>query len=160
VTDFERLFRILGESKARFIIVGGFAAILHGSARLTLDLDIVYARDRENLQALVEALAPFHPYLRGAPPGLPFRWDVETLHRGLNFTLTTDLGDIDLLGEIAGSGTYESLLADASSIEVFGAECLCLDLGRLIQAKRDAGRPKDFETIAELEAILEERGTA
>jgi hypothetical protein len=61
------------------------------------------AHDR--LGRLVDALAPHHPYLRGAPPGLPFQWDTATLARGLNFTLTTSLGDIDLLGEITGGGS-------------------------------------------------------
>ena len=75
----------------------GVAATIHGSARVTQDLDIVYARTPENFARLVAALAPHAPYLRGAPPGLPFRWDAETIRRGLNFTLTTTLGDVDLL---------------------------------------------------------------
>jgi predicted nucleotidyltransferase len=157
VTDYERLLRTLSGAEVEFIIVGGVAATLHGSARLTEDLDIVYARRPENLERLARALAPFQPYLRGAPPGLPFRWDAETLHRGLNFTLTTELGDIDVLGEIAGDGTYESLLPDSRPIQVFGVECLFLSLARLIQVKRAAGRPKDFDALAELERIAEER---
>jgi hypothetical protein len=89
---------------------------------------------------------------------LPFRWDARTLRQGLNFTLTTDLGDIDLLGEIVGGGSYENLAARTIVIGVFGIECRCLDLDTLIQVKRAAGRPKDLEVIAELEAIREERG--
>jgi predicted nucleotidyltransferase len=84
------------------------------------------------------------------------RWHAETLRRGLNFTLTTTFGDIDLLGEIAGNGTYDELLPDSSSVQIFGIECECLDLKRLIQVKRAAGRAKDWEAIAELEAILGE----
>ena len=102
-------------------------------------------------------LGPHHPYLRGAPPGLPFRWDAATVRRGLNLTLTTDVGDLDLFGEIAGDGTYEDLLPHSVPIRVFGIECRCLGLERLIQVKRAAGRPKDLEAVAELEAILEER---
>jgi predicted nucleotidyltransferase len=75
----------------------------------------------------------------------------------LNFTLTTVLGDLDLLGEVAGGGTYDQLLPDSTKIRVFGRECLCVNLERLIQLKRAAGRPKDLEAIAELQAILEER---
>jgi hypothetical protein len=82
--------------------VRGFAATVLGSPRITIDLDVVYARDRENLARLARVLEPLSPYLRGAPPGLPFRLDVATLERGLNFTLTTSAGDLDLLGEIAG----------------------------------------------------------
>ena len=67
--------------------MGGAAAIAHGSARLTQDLDIVYRRTPGNLDRLVAALAAHKPYLRGAPAGLPFVWDREVLQRGLNFTL-------------------------------------------------------------------------
>jgi predicted nucleotidyltransferase len=157
VTGYEQLLRALDTSGVEFIIVGGFAAILHGSARLTEDLDIVYARSPDNVQRLAEALAPLHPYLRGAPPGLPFLWDAETIRRGLNFTLITDHGDLDLLGEIAGGGTYETLLPNSLVIEIFGLGCRILNLKRLIQAKRDAGRPKDFDALAELERILEQQ---
>jgi hypothetical protein len=79
------------------------------------------------------------------------------LERGLNFTVTTDLGALDLLGEITGGGRYADLLPDTIVIRVFGIECRCLTLDRLIEVKRAAGRPKDLEAIAELEAIREER---
>lgn len=157
MTNFRALFSLLATGQVEFIIVGGAAAVAHGSARLTQDLGIVYRRAPENIRRLVRVLAPHQPYLRGAPPDLPFTWDEQTLLRGLNFTLTTTLGDMDLLGEIAGGGGYENLLADAVQIEVFGVTCLCLGLERLIQVKRAAGRPRDFEAIAELEAILQER---
>jgi predicted nucleotidyltransferase len=156
VTDFGRLLQILTEGGVRFILVGGVAATVHGATRLTLDLDVVYSRDSENLQRLASALASYRPYLRGAPPGLPFRWDAETLQRGLNFTLTTTVGDIDLLGEITGGGSYDELLPNSLSVRIFDVECQCLDLKKLIQVKRAAGRAKDFDAIAELEAILGE----
>lgn len=157
MTDFEALLRILTSNGVRFILIGGFASTVHGSARLTQDLDVVYSRDPENIERLVAALGPYHPYLRGAPPGLPFRWDTETIWRGLNFTLTTDLGDLDLLAEIPG-GAYESLLPDSFALTVFGMDCQCLGLRRLIEVKRAAGRPKDLEAIAELETLLQESG--
>lgn len=156
MTDFKALLRALRGAEVDFILVGGVAATVHGSARLTLDLDVVYGRSPANLERLALALTPYHPYLRGAPRGLPFRWDAQTLARGLNFTLTTDLGDIDLLGEIAGGGFYGDLLPHSIAIQVFGVECYCLGLERLIHVKRAAGRPKDLEAIAELEAINEE----
>jgi predicted nucleotidyltransferase len=156
VTDFRALLRALVDSGVRFIIVGGAAATAHGSTRLTQDLDIVYQRSRENLSRLARALEPFEPYLRGAPPGLPFLFDTDTLERGLNFTLTTRLGDIDLLGEITGGGRYESLVPHTIEIELFGLRCACLDLQKLIEVKRAVGRPKDLEVIAELERLREE----
>lgn len=156
--DFAAALRALTEAGVRFVIVGGAAATAHGSARLTQDLDIVYARDRENLEQVVAALRPFDPYLRGAPPDLPFELDVQTLERGLNFTLATKVGDLDLLGEIVGGGGYEGLAEHTIEIEVFGVRCLCLDILKLIEVKRAAGRPKDLEVVAELEAILARRG--
>jgi hypothetical protein len=118
---------------------------------------VVYGRSTENLERIARALGPHHPALRGAPAGLPFRLDVPTLRSGLNFTLTTDLGAIDLLGEIAGGGTYESLRESSRELELFGLRVLCLDLDALVRTKRAAGRPKDLEAIAELEALREER---
>jgi hypothetical protein len=141
----------------RFIVVGGGAAIAHGLARITYDVAIVYARDPENIRRLTVALQAYQPYLRGAPPGLPFRWDEQTIHAGLNFTLTTSLGDLDLLGEIAGGGSYESLLAFSEELTIFNVSCRFVTLERLIQLKRAAGRPKDLEVIAEFQALLEER---
>ena len=156
MTDFEKLLRLLSEAGVEFIVIGGVAATAHGSARLTQDLDLVYSRSKENLRRLADSLAPHKPYLRGAPPGLPFHWDESTLSRGLNFTLTLDLGDIDLFGEIVGGGSYENLLSHALPIALFGLSCQCLDLDSLIHVKRAAGRPKDLEALAELEALREE----
>lgn len=157
MTSFPELLKQFVLGRVECIVVGGAAATAHGSARLTRDLDLVYRRTPENIARVAAVLAPCSPYLRGAPPGLPFRWDEATIRRGLNFTLTTSLGAVDLLGEIAGGRSYEDLLPYAEPVTLFGVECLCLGLERLIHVKRAAGRPKDLEAIAELEAILEER---
>jgi predicted nucleotidyltransferase len=156
MTDIEKLLEVLVQHDVDFIVVGGVAAITHGAARVTYDLDVVYDRSSPNLTRLVKALAPLEAYLRGAPPGLPFRWDEKTLQRGLNFTLTTTIGDIDLLGEVTGGGNYEALWPHAQEVTVLGFSCHCVTLEKLIELKRAAGRPKDFEAIAELEALLEE----
>lgn len=94
------------------------ASSIHGSSRATFDLDLVYDRSDENLTRVVDALAPLHPYLRGAPPGLPFRFDFKTLQNGLNFTLTSDLGDIDLFGEVPGGGVYQNLLQESIKVRL------------------------------------------
>ena len=158
MTDFATLLRTLADHDVEYILVGGAAATVHGSARLTLDVDVVYGRAPNNLARLVSALAPHAPRLRGAPRDLPFQWDAETLERGLNFTLATTLGPIDLLGEIVGGGTYESLLPDSEEVTAFGVTCRCVTLERLIRLKRAAGRVKDLEAVAELELLRDERG--
>lgn len=156
MTNFEALLQTLNRHEVDYIVVGGAAALAHGSSRFTQDLDIVYSRSSQNLDRLVLALRDLNPYLRGAPPGLPFVWDRVTLTHGLNFTLETSLGMIDLLGEIPGGGTYEDLVVGSVELKIFSGVSKCLSLEQLIGAKRAAGRPKDLEAIAELEALREE----
>ncbi|HEY8924874.1 MAG TPA: nucleotidyltransferase [Polyangia bacterium] len=160
MTDFGRLLATLVGGGVEFIIIGGVAATAHGSAHVTVDLDIVYGRSLENVERLAQALAPLSPYLRGAPPGLPFRFDTATIWRGLNFTLTTTAGDLDVLGEATGGGTYEALLPHSETRQLLSLDVRFVDLETLIRLKRAAGRPKDLERIAELEAIAEERRKA
>ena len=153
--DFEQALTALAAGRVRFVIVGGLAVAIHGSSYVTFDLDFCYARDRENLSRLAQALGPFHPRLRGAPAGLPFRFDEETLRGGLNFTLTTEVGEIDLMGEVAGVGDYAAALAASEQVELFGATFDVLTLDALIASKRAAGRPKDLLVLPELEALRE-----
>lgn len=90
---------------------------------LTYDLDVLYRRTPQNITRLKSTLAPILPYLRGAPEGLPFQLDAATISRGLNFTLRTSLGDLDLLGEIAGGGAYERLLPAPRRPTFSGTRC-------------------------------------
>jgi len=156
-TDFEKGLNVLHAGGVEFIVVGGVAAILNGLGYTTYDLDVVYSRGRENIQRLVKCLEPYEPYLRGAPPGLPFQLDERTVRMGLNFTLTTTFGDLDLLGEVTGLGTYRELLPLSKEVLAFGVRCRRSNLEPLIQMKRAAGRPKDFEILGQLQALLEER---
>lgn len=160
MTDFKAIIRVFSEAGIECVIVGGVAATIHGSARLTQDIDFVYSRSNRNIKRLVAALRPHNPYPRDAPAGLPFEWSEATVKRGLNFTLTSDIGDIDLFGEIVGGGNYEKLLPHTTTVELFGYQCRCLNLPGLIRTKRAAGRPRDFDAIAELEALLEEANRA
>jgi hypothetical protein len=154
-TDLEGLLQRLAAGRVHHIVVGGVAAVAHGGSRLTQKLDIVYSRDEDNLEKLVSALGPTAPYLRGAAPGLPFGFDVATLRRGLNFELSTGLGDIDLLGEVAGGGSYDGLASHTTLFPVFGVTCRFLNLAWLIRITRAAGRAPDLEVVAELETLLE-----
>jgi len=151
----EAPLRLLGEYKVDCVIVGGVAAAIHGSLILTNDLDVCYARHATNLDRLAEALRSVRARLRNAPEGLPFVLDAETLKRGLNFTFTTDVGDLDLLGEVLGVGHYEDVLAGSVTVDLFGFRFPVIDIGSLIVAKRAAGRPKDLIALPELEAIQE-----
>lgn len=151
--QFDRLLPVLVRGGVEFILIGGVAAVVHGSARVTYDVDVCYARSPENISRLVQALRACAPYLRGAPPGLPFKWDERAVANGLNFTLTMELGDLDLMGEVIGGGGYADLLPHSIAIEAFEVEFRCIDLPTLIRLKRAAGRPRDFEALAELEVL-------
>src|SRR4030095_7775518 len=129
----------------------------HGSARVTFDVDLVYSRTPENIERLAGALATHAPKLREAPADLPFQWDAKTIQSGLSFTLTTNIGDLDLFGEIAGGETYNHLLPHWLEIEAFGVRFRCVDLPTLIRIKQAAGRAKDYGAIAELRVLLEEK---
>ena len=153
--QFERAIQVLCDARIEFVVIGGLSATLHGSARVTYDLDICYSRKTDNLRRLAGALAPFHPRPRGFPPGLPFLWDEATLRNGTMFTLQSDLGEIDLLAEVAGLGSYDEAHGHSILVEAFQRQFATLDLHALIRAKRAAGREKDIEALAELESLLE-----
>jgi len=152
-TDFGRITQVLSGGGVEFVLVGGLALTALGSPRSTEDYDVCYGRRRENLERLASALGPFHPTLRGAPPELPFQLDVPTLKFGLNFTLNTDLGQIDLLGEIAGIGPYDAVVALAVEKEMYGCRIHILGLEGLERAKSAAGRLKDLGDLEIIRAL-------
>ncbi|MCC6335306.1 MAG: hypothetical protein IT380_15115 [Myxococcales bacterium] len=154
----QKLVDALVDSRVRFVVIGGVALNLQGHARMTEDFDVCYARDRDNVEALARALAPLKPRLRGAPPELPFTFDARTIRSGLNFTLTTDAGAIDLLGEVTGLGGYAEADALADEFELFGHKVLVLNLEGLERTKKAAGRPKDLVDLGSILALRKRRG--
>lgn len=153
MTNFAALVQRLVQAQVEFVIIGGIAVLVHGHVRATLDLDVCYARSPENLARLVQALAPIHPRLRGAPEGLPFFFDRQTLRNGLNFTLVTDEGELDLLGEVTGVGGYADLSSQAVETELYGHATKLISLDDLIRSKAAAGRPKDLLDLEALRAL-------
>ena len=143
----------LADAGVRFSVIGGVALIARGVERSTADLDIAYARDRENLSRLAKVLGAIHPKLRGVPGDLPFVLDEASLRNGLNFTLDTDLGPLDLLGEVPGLGTFDHVDAASTELEIEGTKLLVLTLEGLERAKRAAGRPKDLVDLGYIDAI-------
>ena len=153
--SFEAILETLAANDVDFIVIGGLAAALHGSAYVTQDVDVCYGRSPSSIEHLCHALAGLHPTLRGAPAGLPFHLDPVTVKAGLNFTLSTDLGPLDVLGEVAPFGGFEKLKPHAVVMSLGGRSVLVLSLAALIESKRSAGRPKDLLVVPELEALLE-----
>jgi hypothetical protein len=153
--SFESLLRGLTEADIAFIVVGGVAAAAHGASRLTSDLDVCYdAEDPQNVHSLGKLLADWSAYPRGVEKGRPFTMDGRTLLGASVLTLASNEGDIDVMDRISGIGPYKSARAHSEAIEAFGLRFRVLDLPTLIEAKRAAGRPRDFEHLPELEALL------
>ncbi len=154
MTQFEEILKRLVSGKVKFILIGGFAAAAHGSTYLTNDLDICYERSPENIRKLSKLLKSLHSSLRDDPQDLHFILDERTFSFGNNFTFQTDLGDLDLIGEMAGIGTYAQALRYSSALNLFGDSIEVLNIEGLIRSKRATGRPKDVAHLKELEAIL------
>ncbi len=153
----QKTIQVLVDSGVEFVIIGGVAATLHGSARVTYDLDICYSRRSANLVRLAKALEPFHPRPRGFPAGLPFFWDSGTLRNSTILTLQTDIGELDLLSEVSGLGGFDEVDRRSIFVSAFGREFRVLDLDGLIDSKRAAAREKDISALPELESLRESR---
>ena len=149
----ERIADVFNAKGVEFIVIGGQAEILHGSPRVTYDVDLCYRRTADNLQKLADALRELKPTLRGAPPDLPFRIDPQALALGSNFTLRTELGDLDLIGYVEPLGEYDALRQRAEVYRVDDLELHVIHLDDLIAIKQYLGRPKDREALQQLLAI-------
>lgn len=151
-----RAFQTLNRHEVRYVLIGGFAGKLLGSTILTVDVDICYARDDENLVRLADALQELHASLRGAPEGLPFKLDAKTLRNGDSFTFVTDAGDLDVLGTPSGSGGYEALARNATELDLGEVSVWVAAIEDLIAMKRASGRPRDLAHLEVLTALREE----
>lgn len=149
----ELVLTALCKAEVAFILIGGMAAVAQGSSYVTADLDIFYERQYPNYSKIVAALRQFSPRLRGVDPSLPFVFDEVTLRSGMNFTLTTDAGDLDLLGEIAGFANYQDAKVRSEEIELFQQRIWVLTLDGLIHSKEATGRAKDLRLLPELKAL-------
>jgi len=155
VFDLERLLGVLVVHDVRFLVVGGVAAALQGAPVLTQDVDILYLIEDENLVRLERALDELNAMARGDPRNL--RFGISHLKTKGHKLATTDAGPLDILGSINETLTYEDLIASADELEVAGHRILVLSLERLVELKRELGRPKDRAMLPVLEATLRER---
>ncbi len=148
--------RILGLLTTRgvdFVVIGGIAAVLHGSPRATQDLDISFATDEANLVALGKVLVELNARRRGVVDDVPFIPDHRTLRQIQNLTLETAAGDFDLLVQPDGAPAYARLRQNADRYDVGAFSVLVATIEDLLAMKRAAGRPKDLTDIEELTTI-------
>jgi hypothetical protein len=154
--DLAKLLRALVSHGVDFVVIGGMAGISRGSNYPSFDLDVAYTRDRANVSRLVDALAELDVRLRGGPDDLPFQLDARTIENGANFTFATPHGDLDVLGDVAGIGSYESLRAGSDEKEISGIPVRVASIDHLIAMKRAANRTKDRLMVEEYIAIADE----
>lgn len=136
-----------------FVLIGGVAAVMHGSERNTFDLDICPAQDQGNLDALGKALIEIDARLRGIDEDLPFVPDGRTLRGMQILTLDTSLGPLDVLARPDGSPPYGSLRRRATRVDIGTTAVLVASIDDMLEMKRAAGRPKDEEDVERLESI-------
>jgi predicted nucleotidyltransferase len=159
VVRYREILKALKDSGLDFVVVGGIAAALHGSPASTLDLDVCTSFNEANVEKMLRALRPLHPRLRHHPDRMPLPEDPERLRGLKNLYLETDLGMIDLLGELPDVCTFDDLAGRTVEMDVGGFECRVLDLETLIRTKEVANRDKDRLALSYLRAIREARRT-
>jgi hypothetical protein len=155
VVQLNRLIERLCDAHVDFVIVGGFAGMLHGSTLVTRDLDVCAVLSADNVAKLRDALRDLRPTHRLTPQRLSF---LETPEPGMgmkNLYLETELGPVDFLGSILGVGEFDRVRAASIEIELFGRRCRVISLHDLIRAKEALGRDKDLIAAKELRAIAE-----
>jgi hypothetical protein len=156
----EAILEVLERHRVRYVLIGGFAATIHGSPYLTTDVDITPAATPENLASLSAGLNELEARIRvaGEPEGVAFKPDAESLAQGQIWTSTTTFGDLDVSFVPSGTHGYDDLRRDATELEVLGVHVPLASLADIIRSKEAADRPKDRLTLPVLRRILEEGG--
>lgn len=159
--DLARLLDILHRHKVAYVLIGGLAAVYHGSPFPTEDADITPQANRANLERLAAALTDLDARIRteSEPAGLPFTCDADWLANCKTVNLTTAAGDLDLTFEPAGTAGYDDLRRDATRTELYGVTVQIASLADVIRSKQAANRPKDQRVLPTLREILSQRPT-
>ncbi|MEN8663316.1 MAG: nucleotidyltransferase [Lentimonas sp.] len=151
-----KLLEILTQAEIEFVLVGGAAAYAHGSSMMTQDLDVCGCLSKQNIERLAKALAPHNPKHRISKEQPAFTAEQADKQVFKNIYLTTDIGQIDFLGEIKGLGNYDTVKEASQTLSMGNFSFQILSIGKLIEAKEAMGRPRDLETVSILKSILDE----
>lgn len=145
----ERLVR----AEVQFVLIGGYACIVHGGTLTTEDIDICCDFTPENLLCLQRAVNDLNPVHRMTPKRIPLSLTAENCQNLKNLYLDTDLGQLDCISEVKGLGNFDQVNQMCQTIEAEGIQLKVLNRDALIQSKKTMGRPRDHEAIRQLEAI-------
>lgn len=156
VQNLKALLEKLLESRIDFVLVGGFAGVLHGSTMVTQDIDICAAITQDTLDSLRTALIDLHPKLRMNPNFKPSFFDQPKSPDGVeNIYLETDLGILDVMSKLPPVGDFELIKSRAITFEIYGYSCRVIALEDLIRIKESMKRPKDKQIVHELRILQE-----
>ena len=155
----KNLLQLLLQEKFDFVLVGGYAGVVHGVSLVTEDLDICAVINDDRLHRLREILKPYHPVHRMTPQRISFLEHPQSAEKWNNIYLRTDLGQLDVLNEITGVGDLARLKQNAAWIDLYGHRCAVISIDDLIVAKKTVGREKDLLAVKELEVIRQRRKT-
>jgi predicted nucleotidyltransferase len=142
--DFAAFIRTLNQHRVRYLVIGGYAVAFHGHPRATDDVDVLIARDEENIQRVERALVDF---VGVAPRPTSLRSPKGIVRIGGPVT------HIDISTKVDGLAAFEPLWARREGGELLGEPASYLSLRDLLRTKRAANRPKDQGDIVALEAI-------
>jgi len=154
--DLPRLFAVLHRHRVSYVLIGGLAALVHGSPFPTEDADITPDDDARNLDRLAAALRELDARIRteGAPEGLPFACDAVALASAQTWNLTTWAGDLDIAFRPSGTRGYDDLRRDATAIELYDVVVSVASLRDVVRSKQAANRPKDQRVLPILRELL------
>ncbi|MFT4165262.1 MAG: hypothetical protein QM650_08465 [Microlunatus sp.] len=154
--DLEGLLAVLARHRVVYVMIGGMAAVTHGSPFPTEDLDITPAGAADNLERLSAALDELGARVRveGVDQGLPFEHDAVSLGAVERWNLTTRCGDLDVTFVPAGTHGYDDLVKGASEVELFGVTVAVCSLADVVRSKQAANRPKDQRALPTLRELL------
>ena len=154
--DAPALLEVLLAHDVTFVVIGGLAAVVHGSPFATQDLDITPETSIDNLTRLSDALRHLVARIRtdDVPEGLPFDHDAESLAAAGVWNLTTRYGDLDISFVPDGTTGFGDLANDASDIAAFGLTIPVASLADVIRSKQAANRPQDQRVLPVLREIL------
>jgi len=151
------LLQRLADSGMDFVVIGGFAGVLHGSSLVTRDLDICAVLTSENVERLRLALKDLHPHHRMTLQHLSFLQAPKPGETVNNLYLQTDWGVVDILSSVLGVGDFKSIKAKAENFVIGKKACKLIGVDDLIRAKEAMGREKDLLAVKELRAIVAKR---
>jgi predicted nucleotidyltransferase len=157
MNDYLRLLKELTDAGVDFVIVGGTAAVLHGSATATYDLDVLMPFTHANCERLLRALMPLHPRFSHTPDKRPVQLTATELTQFQNLYLLTDVGRLDVLGRLPPIETTEEVFGTAEKVDVGGVKVRVVALDILVRVKAAMIRPKDKQVLMELRAIVDAR---